>query len=143
MPTLEPGRLDLGFLQDVHGGAGPIVLAPEAGAAIEASAATVSRAAAGEAPVYGVNTGFGKLASTRISADDLAQLQLNLIRSHSAGVGEPLPDAVVRLVLVLKAASLASRLLGRPRRGHRGATRRPQRRPRPLRSGPGLCRCVR
>ena len=67
---------------------------------------------AGDAPVYGVNTGFGKLASTRIGADDLAQLQLNLIRSHSVGVGEPLAAPVVRLMLALKAASLA--------RGHSG-----------------------
>jgi hypothetical protein len=66
----------------------------------------------GDAPVYGVNTGFGKLASTRISADDLATLQRNLIRSHSVGVGEPLPPPVVRLMLALKAASLA--------RGHSG-----------------------
>jgi histidine ammonia-lyase len=80
--------------------------------AIEASAAVVQRAAAGEAPVYGVNTGFGKLASTRIGADDLATLQLNLIRSHSVGVGQPMAPAVVRLILALKAASLA--------RGHSG-----------------------
>ena len=67
----------------------------------------VQRAAAGDAAVYGVNTGFGKLASTRISAEDLATLQLNLIRSHSVGVGEPLAPRVVRLVLALKAGSLA------------------------------------
>ena len=67
----------------------------------------MQRAARGDAPVYGVNTGFGKLASTRISESDLEQLQLNLIRSHSVGVGEPLAPAVVRLMLALKAASLA------------------------------------
>jgi histidine ammonia-lyase len=67
----------------------------------------VQRAAAGDAPVYGVNTGFGKLASTRIGADDLAALQRNLIRSHSVGVGEPMAAPVVRLILALKAASLA------------------------------------
>ena len=76
-------------------------------AAIRASAAVVQRAARGDAPVYGVNTGFGKLASTRISQADLDDLQLNLIRSHSVGVGEPLAPAVVRLMLALKAASLA------------------------------------
>ena len=54
----------------------------------------MQRAAQGEAAVYGVNTGFGKLASTRISAADLATLQLNLIRSHSVGVGEPLQPGV-------------------------------------------------
>jgi histidine ammonia-lyase len=57
--------------------------------------------------VYGVNTGFGKLASTRIGEGDLATLQVNLIRSHSVGVGEPLAPPVVRLMLTLKAASLA------------------------------------
>jgi len=72
----------------------------------------VQRAALGSAPVYGVNTGFGKLASTRISAQDLAALQCNLIRSHSVGVGPALPAAVLRLMLALKAASLA--------RGHSG-----------------------
>src|SRR5262249_25444676 len=61
----------------------------------------------GEAPVYGVNTGFGKLASTRIAREDLALLQLKLLRSHAVGVGEPLSARVVRLVLLLKAASLA------------------------------------
>jgi histidine ammonia-lyase len=63
---------------------------PIGAAGILASAAVVQRAAEGDAPVYGVNTGFGKLASTRISAEDLATLQRNLIRSHSVGVGEPL-----------------------------------------------------
>jgi histidine ammonia-lyase len=67
----------------------------------------VQRAAQGGAPVYGVNTGFGKLANTRIEPDDLDRLQLNLIRSHSVGVGAPLAPEVVRLVLALKAASLA------------------------------------
>jgi histidine ammonia-lyase len=76
-------------------------------AAIRASADVVQSAARGDAPVYGVNTGFGKLASTRISEADLDELQLNLIRSHSVGVGEPLAPPVVRLMLALKAASLA------------------------------------
>jgi histidine ammonia-lyase len=109
---LRPGRLTLDELQAIHAGLQPLVLDPQALPAIEASAALVQRAAVGDAPVYGVNTGFGKLASTRISAADLATLQLNLIRSHSVGVGEPLAPAVVRLMLALKAASLA--------RGHSG-----------------------
>ena len=61
---------------------------------------------AGES-LYGINTGFGKLAKTRISDDELATLQLYLMRSHAAGVGAPLADSTVRLILVLKAASLA------------------------------------
>ena len=60
-----------------------------------------------DAPVYGVNTGFGKLANKRISQGELEALQRNLIRSHSVGVGAPLQPSVVRLMLALKAASLA------------------------------------
>lgn len=73
---------------------------------IEAAADLVARAAAGEAPVYGVNTGFGKLARVRIPAHDIAELQRRLVLSHMCGVGPVLDDATVRLVLVLKAASL-------------------------------------
>ncbi len=109
---LQPGALTLDVLQAIHGGGVVLALAPEARGAIRASAAVVQRAALGAEAVYGVNTGFGKLASTRIGADQLAALQLNLIRSHSVGVGEPLQPAVVRLILALKAASLA--------RGHSG-----------------------
>jgi histidine ammonia-lyase len=68
----------------------------------------VQKAAQGGDAVYGVNTGFGKLANQRIAQDDLETLlQLNLLRSHAVGVGEPMPERVVRLVLLLKAASLA------------------------------------
>ena len=74
---------------------------------VEAALAAVrARLAAGES-LYGINTGFGKLAKTRISDDELATLQLYLMRSHAAGVGAPLADSTVRLVMVLKAASLA------------------------------------
>ena len=113
---LRPGQLTLDELQAIHaGGDGrlqPLVMDPQALPGILASAAVVRRAAEGSEPLYGVNTGFGKLASTRISEVDLATLQLNLIRSHSVGVGEPLQPAVVRLMLAIKAASLA--------RGHSG-----------------------
>ena len=113
---LRPARITLDELQAIHAGADgriqPLVMDPQALPAIQASAAVVRRAAEGSEPVYGVNTGFGKLASTRISEADLATLQLNLIRSHSVGVGAPLAPAVVRLMLAIKAASLA--------RGHSG-----------------------
>ncbi|TDM08973.1 MAG: histidine ammonia-lyase [Ideonella sp. MAG2] len=104
---LTPGHLNLELLQAVHARGERVALVPEARANIRASAAVVQAAAAGDAPVYGVNTGFGKLANQRISAADLATLQLNLIRSHSVGVGEPCSPGVVRLMLVMKAASLA------------------------------------
>ncbi len=112
MILLQPGALGLLDLQAIHAGVNPLRVDPAALPAVAASAALVQRAAAGQLPVYGVNTGFGKLASTRIGEADLARLQRNLIRSHSVGVGEPLSAAVTRLILVLKAASLA--------RGHSG-----------------------
>jgi histidine ammonia-lyase len=105
--VLRPGALTLDDLQAVHAGSIELAIDPSAHASIATASAVVQRAAAGDAAVYGVNTGFGKLASTRISRDDLETLQRNLIRSHSVGVGEPLAPAVVRLMLALKAASLA------------------------------------
>ena len=110
--SLDPGALTLDVLQAIHAGDPQLAVNASADAAIAASAAVVRRAAQGSAAVYGVNTGFGKLASTRISEADLATLQVNLIRSHSVGVGAPLQPAVLRLMLALKAASLA--------RGHSG-----------------------
>ncbi len=104
---VRPGALSLDQLQAIHAGGHTLVMDPAALPNILASAAVVKRAAEGQAPVYGVNTGFGKLASTRISEADLATLQLNLIRSHSVGVGKPLAAPVMRLMLALKAASLA------------------------------------
>src|SRR3954469_13134005 len=104
---LHPGSLTLDDLQALHAGGLQLTLAPAARAAIAASAQVVQRAAQGDAPVYGVNTGFGKLANKRISQGELDALQRNLIRSHSVGVGAPLQPAVVRLMLALKAASLA------------------------------------
>ena len=109
-----PAPLTLEQLQSIHAGAATLSLSDDARTRIGASAAVVQRAAAGDAPVYGVNTGFGKLAGTRIGAADLATLQLNLIRSHSVGVGAALSPSVMRLVLALKAASLA--------RGHSGVS---------------------
>src|SRR5262245_65754629 len=105
--NLTPGSLTLETLQAIHAGSAPLAIDASAMAQVRASAAVVQRAAQSSAPTYGVNTGFGKLASTRISEADLATLQLNLIRSHSVGVGEPLEPRIVRLMLALKAASLA------------------------------------
>ena len=104
---LGAGDLDLDDLAAIHAGGTTLAIDAAAVARVRESAAVVERAAQASAPTYGVNTGFGKLASTRISSADLATLQLNLIRSHSAGVGEPLSPPIVRLVLGLKAASLA------------------------------------
>jgi histidine ammonia-lyase len=102
---LIPGHLTLAQLADIAAGQARLEL--DDWSAVDASAARVATAAAGDAPVYGVNTGFGKLASTRIAKDQLAALQLNLIRSHAVGVAAPMSPEVVRLMLATKAASLA------------------------------------
>jgi len=73
---------------------------------VEAAARIIAGAAAGDAAVYGVNTGFGKLASKRIRPEDTATLQRNLILSHCCGVGEPTPRGIVRLMMALKLVSL-------------------------------------
>ena len=109
---IEPGLLTLDQLLAIHVGGQTLTLADSARAGVRASARLVQAAADGALPVYGVNTGFGKLSNQRIGRAQLEQLQLNLIRSHSAGVGEPLNPPVVALMLALKAASLA--------RGHSG-----------------------
>ncbi|HTH81249.1 MAG TPA: histidine ammonia-lyase [Ramlibacter sp.] len=106
--TLRPGELDLPALRKLCAKESlQVRLDPACRDNIRASAELVKRAAQGDAPVYGVNTGFGKLATKRIAKDDLALLQLKLLRSHAVGVGDPLSAPVVRLVMLLKAASLA------------------------------------
>jgi len=87
----------------------PVDIAFEAHAlgAIEAGAASLARIVGRDQTAYGVNTGFGLLAQTRIEHDQLRQLQKNLVLSHAAGVGAPMPDNVVRLMMVLKLVSLA------------------------------------
>lgn len=105
--NILPGFLTLAQLRELHSRNETLVLDPSAAANIRASAQLVQQAAQGGAAVYGVNTGFGKLANQRIAQADLQTLQLNLLRSHAVGVGEPMSRHVVRLVLLLKAASLA------------------------------------
>ncbi|CAM5788402.1 histidine ammonia-lyase [Rhizobacter fulvus] len=110
--TIVPGRLDATMLEQAAAGGARWAIDASARADIEASVATVRELVAQHAAVYGINTGFGKLAQTRIADDDLAQLQKNLVLSHSAGVGQPLAAPVVRLMLLLKAASLAHGVSG-------------------------------
>ena len=104
---LVPGALTLDALLAIHAGGVQLKLDAACRPGIRASQQVVQSAADGDAPVYGVNTGFGKLANKRISKEQLATLQCNLIRSHCVGVGEPLSAPVMRLMLALKAASLA------------------------------------
>jgi histidine ammonia-lyase len=104
--TLTPGHATLADWRVIVEGA-PVQLDPAAQPAIDASARAVDAIVAKGEPVYGINTGFGKLASVHIAAGDLAALQRNIVPSHAAGVGEPMRPATVRLMLALKLASLA------------------------------------
>ncbi|WP_210529581.1 histidine ammonia-lyase [Rubellimicrobium arenae] len=104
--TLIPGAATLAQLERIWREERAARLSPDAMAAVEAAAARVAQAAAGAEAVYGVNTGFGKLASLKIAPEDTATLQRNLILSHCCGVGEPMPRAVARLMMVLKLLSL-------------------------------------
>ena len=106
--TLEliPGKVPLKTLEAIYREGAPVALALSCHDTINASADILSEAAKGSKPVYGVNTGFGKLANKRIAAGDVETLQRNLILSHCSGVGEPLDAPTVRLVMALKLISL-------------------------------------
>jgi len=103
--TLTPGQTTLEQLVRIYRDELPITLNRAAKPGIERAAAAIKAAAAGDAPVYGVNTGFGKLASMRIAPADTATLQRNLILSHCCGVGEAIPRRHARLLMVLKLLS--------------------------------------
>jgi histidine ammonia-lyase len=104
--TLHPGSITLETLERIYRSSGPIRLDPSAYPRIGAAAARIAEIAGGSEAVYGINTGFGKLASVRIPAVDVATLQRNLILSHCCGVGQPLKPEIVRLVMALKLMSL-------------------------------------
>ncbi len=103
--TLRPGSVTMADLMAIAEGA-HTRLDPAFWPKVEAAAKIVADAANGKAPVYGVNTGFGKLASKRIAPADTATLQRNLILSHCCGVGEATPKRIARLTIALKIASL-------------------------------------
>ncbi|WP_394891198.1 histidine ammonia-lyase [Mesorhizobium sp. AaZ16] len=104
--VLKPGEATLADWRAIYRGSTP-KLDDACRPLIRASADAVARIVARGEPVYGINTGFGKLASVRIEAADLETLQRNIVLSHSAGVGEPMPVSIVRLMMALKLASLA------------------------------------
>ena len=114
MIGLRPGAVTLADLRTIWSGAA-VSLDDAAWTAIEAAAETVDRIVASGRTVYGINTGFGLLAQTRIPADRLAELQRNLILSHSCGLGDDLARPVVRLAMATKVVGLA--------RGHSGVRR--------------------
>ncbi|NIG73945.1 histidine ammonia-lyase [Klebsiella sp. Ap-873] len=110
--SLTPGSVSLATLREIYHGNVLLRLDPGAVAAVERALGTVEAIVAHGDVVYGINTGFGKLAQTTIATDHLAELQRNLVLSHSVGLGEALPDDVVRLVMASKIISLS--------RGHSG-----------------------
>ena len=107
MILLDGSTLTLAQLLAIADDRAAVALAPEARTRVAASRAVVDAKADGDAAVYGINTGFGNFAETRIDKADLAALQLNLLRSHAAGVGEPLPVRTVRASMALRANVLA------------------------------------
>ena len=104
---LNGDPLTLAQLEAVAAARTQVAIAPAAQERMLASLAVVERAAAGDAAAYGINTGFGKLADVRVPPDQVAMLQQNLVRSHCCGVGEPLSEAEVRGMLLLRANVLA------------------------------------
>ena len=104
--TLTPGVVTLRDLAQVYHNEADVALDLSCRDAVETAAARIAKAVASDVPVYGVNTGFGKLASIKIENKDTATLQRNLILSHCCGVGEPISRAHARLIMVLKLLSL-------------------------------------
>lgn len=105
--TITPGELDLATLRRVSREPVHVSLDPSALAGIHASAAVVTKVIEQNRVVYGINTGFGLLANTRIPVEQLDELQRSIVLSHAAGIGEYMSDATVRLMMVLKLNSLA------------------------------------
>ncbi|YBV96799.1 histidine ammonia-lyase [Phyllobacteriaceae bacterium JZ32] len=103
---LEPGTVPLRTLETIYWTGAAARINPSFHAGIEKAAARIAKIAGDDQPVYGVNTGFGKLASIRIDAADVATLQRNLILSHCCGVGAPFAENIVRLIMALKLISL-------------------------------------
>jgi len=112
MPALDGRSLTLEQLAAVADAGEAVSVTADARAHVDAARRTVEAVLEGETPVYGVNTGFGSFAEVRIAHADLDALQLNLLRSHAAGVGEPLPTRAVRAMAALRINVLA--------RGHSG-----------------------
>ena len=103
---LKPGKVLIGELEKVFWG-DPFEISDDSKIQVDRTAKVVEDVINGKDAVYGINTGFGKLASVKIAKKDTATLQRNLILSHSAGVGHEIDDDIVRLIMALKVISLA------------------------------------
>ena len=104
---IQPGKMTLAQARQVFEAPLRVTLPDSADASIQRGVDCVNRVVAEDRTVYGINTGFGLLAQTRIDHDNLEELQRSLVLSHATGVGEPMEDALVRLIMVLKVNSLA------------------------------------
>ena len=112
MISLDGNSLTLEDLVAIARGREPVAIAEPARARVRAARAVVDEFVARPEPTYGLNTGFGDFAEVRVPAESLAALQVNLLRSHAAGVGEPLPVPVVRATMALRANVLAKGFSG-------------------------------
>src|SRR5262245_41171951 len=112
MIQLDGGSLTLDDLVAIASGDEQVALSDVARARVRAARVLVDQAAQLDTPAYGINTGFGNFADVRIAPDSLTELQLNLLRSHAAGVGDPLPVPVVRATMALRANVLAKGFSG-------------------------------
>ena len=110
--TIDNQLITLAELRQVWLESVTVTLGPEANRCIAESNEVVDELVASGTQVYGINTGFGILAKVRISDDDLGQLQKNLVRSHSTGVGADLNDDVVRMIMLMKVIALAEGFSG-------------------------------
>lgn len=109
---LTPGTVTLADLAEIYWHSLPARLSDDCQTNVHAAQKIVKDASVGADAVYGINTGFGKLASTRIAPEDTAKLQRNLILSHCCGVGDALPEKIVRLAMILKLMSLGQGATG-------------------------------
>ncbi|WP_409524412.1 histidine ammonia-lyase [Nitrincola sp. MINF-07-Sa-05] len=105
--VIQPGQMTLAQLRQVYSSPVSIEIPTSANTAIEASVSCVNQVVAEDRTVYGINTGFGLLAQTRIKHEDLESLQRSLVLSHATGIGAAISDDLVRLIMVLKVNSLA------------------------------------
>jgi histidine ammonia-lyase len=112
MVEVDGSSLTLADLVAIADRSEPVALAAEAAALVDRARVVVDRSAEGDEPIYGINTGFGALAETSVSRNVLGQLQVNLLRSHAAGVGEPLPVRAVRATMALRVNVLAKGFSG-------------------------------
>jgi histidine ammonia-lyase len=110
--VLTGDPLTIDDVLDVAAGRARVVLGPNVAERMEGSRSVVADAVAEGRVMYGVTTGFGALANTRIAASDLERMQISLLRSHAAAVGQPLPDEVVRALLLLRARTLSVGISG-------------------------------